>query len=267
MTSVSFVVGRPSAVWGRGHAPIPDRHIPFNVILYVESGSYLVTREGRTVRVRPGEAFCVPPLVEHTVEIDEPSVIRWAHLSYTGEDGRDRLSDFCLPPVFTGETAARIGELLPRVVKAAGAHDTVTAVAFERYALDLLHTILCDPAVRPLDAVSAGGAFAGAACAYLQARLDGDFSVAAMAEAFYMSVATLRRRFQENFACSPQAYYTRLKMTRAAEWLLREKDAGIAGIAERAGFADPAYFIRAFRRYFGASPARYRAAFFADKTE
>lgn len=265
MTSVSFVTGR-ATVEHHGHLPIRDRHIPFNVILYVERGSYLLTRGGRTVRVRPGEAFCVPPLIGHTVEIDEVSVIRWAHISFTGEDGRDRLSGFRTPPVFTGETAARIGELLPHVVRSAGAEDTVTTVAFERYALELLYTILRDPAVLPVEPTSVGS-FAADAYAYLRDHEEGEFSVRGMAEAFFLSVATLRRWFRDAFACSPQQYYVRMKMTRAAEWLVRERDTGVAVIARRAGFADPSYFTRAFRRYFGKSPARYRKEYFADKGE
>jgi AraC-like DNA-binding protein len=46
-------------------------------------------------------------------------------------------------------------------------------------------------------------------------------------------------------------------MANAAE-LLKEGTFSLAEISERIGFNDYYYFIRAFRKYYGITPSRYR---------
>ncbi len=67
----------------------------------------------------------------------------------------------------------------------------------------------------------------------------------------------LERVFAQVCGVSPMAYFTDLRLGHAA-LLLRSTSKPIAQIAEESGFADPAYFTRAFRKKYGASPRQSR---------
>ena len=65
------------------------------------------------------------------------------------------------------------------------------------------------------------------------------------------------RLFTAHQGVSPARYLTRLRMEEAAR-LLRSDPAPIKVIAGRSGFADPNYFGKVFRRYFGIGPRDFR---------
>lgn len=63
--------------------------------------------------------------------------------------------------------------------------------------------------------------------------------------------------FQAEFRCSPSDYLTRFRIQRACQ-LLCHSTLSVSAVAVSAGFADPFYFSRAFRREVGCSPSAYR---------
>lgn len=80
---------------------------------------------------------------------------------------------------------------------------------------------------------------------------------AALASAYGMSVATLRRRLAAE-GQSLQQVKASLRKERAIAWLA-EEGVSMAQIAERLGFADESSFYRAFRQWFGSNPGHYRS--------
>jgi AraC-like DNA-binding protein len=71
------------------------------------------------------------------------------------------------------------------------------------------------------------------------------------------SSRTLKRRLADQ-GTSYSALSQEVWLARAEQYLLRT-DESLEAIAERLGFSDAASFIRAFRRWTGQTPARYRA--------
>ena len=72
-----------------------------------------------------------------------------------------------------------------------------------------------------------------------------------------VSRSCLYRAFQAEFCCSPSDYLTRFRIQRACQLLLHSS-LSVSAVAVSAGFADPFYFSRAFRREVGCSPSAYR---------
>jgi AraC-like DNA-binding protein len=96
--------------------------------------------------------------------------------------------------------------------------------------------------------------------AYITTRLgDPDLCVSAVSEALGMSISSLYRAFEGEPCTLSQLVWTqRLEGARVA---LLDRSRGNKSIKEVAfewGFADPAYFSRAFRRRFGTSPSTLR---------
>ncbi|GGF96119.1 hypothetical protein GCM10010912_46310 [Paenibacillus albidus] len=67
----------------------------------------------------------------------------------------------------------------------------------------------------------------------------------------------LQRRFKQEKLLGPMEYVIQLRME-SAERMLRHTDATIGEIAERTGYHDMYYFSRAFKKYYGVPPQRYR---------
>ncbi|MCM0613979.1 AraC family transcriptional regulator [Marinobacter sediminum] len=78
-----------------------------------------------------------------------------------------------------------------------------------------------------------------------------------VAGTLFMSERTLKRRLQEENA-SFQNLVDQVRLARAGE-LLRNTGMNLRQIADSLGYADAANFTRAFKRWTGTSPSRYRA--------
>lgn len=80
----------------------------------------------------------------------------------------------------------------------------------------------------------------------------------ALAGAVGWSRATLSRRFGAEVGESPMGYLTRLRLAKGADLLLSDREATVASVAGRVGYATPFAFSAAFKRHFGASPRDFR---------
>ncbi|WP_435159301.1 helix-turn-helix transcriptional regulator [Amycolatopsis sacchari] len=83
------------------------------------------------------------------------------------------------------------------------------------------------------------------------------WTLADLANAVHLSPSQLGRVFVDAFGKTPIAYLTMVRTERMAA-LLRQTDETIAGVARRAGWGDPDYAARQFRRSIGLTPRQYR---------
>lgn len=95
------------------------------------------------------------------------------------------------------------------------------------------------------------------ALTYIQANLDGDLSLEALAAVAGCSPPYFARRFATVMAETPKQYTSRLRLERAALRLILLDD-GILEIALDCGFANHETFTRAFRQRFDTSPLAFR---------
>lgn len=84
-------------------------------------------------------------------------------------------------------------------------------------------------------------------------------SAAEVARAFGIAERTLRRQLSAE-STSLRSIVDAVRFTKAAR-LLENSDQSVETIALTLGYAEPASFIRAFQRWSGAAPARYRRDF------
>ncbi|WP_460527022.1 helix-turn-helix transcriptional regulator [Flindersiella endophytica] len=93
--------------------------------------------------------------------------------------------------------------------------------------------------------------------AYVADHFAGPLTLAELAMVAGVSPTHLCHLFSDAVGLSPLQYLQRFRMRRARA-LLETTDLVVADIGRRVGFADPAYFSRAFRRLEGMTPSRYR---------
>ena len=74
-----------------------------------------------------------------------------------------------------------------------------------------------------------------------------------------MSLRSFFRRWSEHFEESPTRFIQKLKVDEAAR-LLRETGMPVASVAAFVNLGDTSYFSKVFRKWYGVSPGKYRAA-------
>lgn len=92
---------------------------------------------------------------------------------------------------------------------------------------------------------------------HIQANLDGDLSLEALAAVAGCSPPYFARRFAAMMVETPKQYTSRLRLERAALRLVLLDD-GVLEIALDCGFSNHETFSRAFRRRFGVAPLAFR---------
>lgn len=92
---------------------------------------------------------------------------------------------------------------------------------------------------------------------FLQAHLDGDPTIAQLAEECGLSAGYFARAFRESSGLSPHQWLLRQRVGHARELLLDGR-LGLAEIAVACGFVDQSHFTRVFTRFERDSPGRWR---------
>jgi AraC-like DNA-binding protein len=102
-----------------------------------------------------------------------------------------------------------------------------------------------------------GGATQRIAAAIARIRQDvtQPLRIAELAREVGMSVSGFHAHFKAVTAMSPGQFQTQLRL-QEARWLLLGEHLDAASAGARVGYADPAYFTRAYKRLFGAPPMR-----------
>ena len=83
-------------------------------------------------------------------------------------------------------------------------------------------------------------------------------SLESVAAYVHKTPAYISRVFKNELGCNFSDYLTEKRMRRAAQ-LLAQPDGKVYRIAAQCGYADTSNFIRVFKRFYGVSPAEYRA--------
>lgn len=107
---------------------------------------------------------------------------------------------------------------------------------------------------------SQGGAksdMVDAVATYISAHYRQNLELKELAALAGCSVRQLQRRFKQEKELGPMEYVIQLRMESASR-MLRHTDAPIGEIADKMGYRDMYYFSRAFKKYFGVPPQRYR---------
>jgi AraC family transcriptional regulator len=94
---------------------------------------------------------------------------------------------------------------------------------------------------------------------YIEANLDQEIGLAALAETAGMSSHYFSELFKQSVHLSPHQYVLRRRIERARR-LLNDPTLTVLEAAVRSGFSDQSHFTKIFRRIVGVTPTGYRAA-------
>jgi AraC family transcriptional regulator len=92
---------------------------------------------------------------------------------------------------------------------------------------------------------------------FIDARLDGDLSIAELAEACELSRSHFSRAFKQSFGVTPHRWLTQRRVELAKARMIETK-APLSQIALDCGFSDQSHFTRVFSTVVNMSPALWR---------
>lgn len=203
---------------------------------------------GETIQLGPGVVFLVPPQRRHGEDSRDNIDIVFIGLRGALLDGT---SDRKIRRVENDRLAAQAEEFWRRAVGQAGGLVGPT--------LDGLARGILAEFMRSLDARSPAREARQIedVARLMRQRLAEDMSVTDLARRMRLSADYFSRLFKQHTGSPPGAYLAGLRMQQAMQ-LLEHSELPVSQVANGAGYADPLYFSRAFRRAVGCSPLQYR---------
>ncbi len=241
---------------GPGYRCAPRTLADEYVFIYTEAGQGTVRAGEAQTRAGPGDAFLLPPGLEHEYGTAGPCWhLLWFHC--TGPlPGELRL------PCWIPPTPCGAGSPLPRLVEAIvlelAGQQPYCALAARSYAEAALVEL-----ARSYAATGSGGwqsesrRLAEQLAGYVTTHLAEPVNLSQLARALHVSPRHLARLCRLLLGQSPRQYVLALKLAEAKRLLLTTH-LTVAEVAARVGIQDPYYFSRLFRQKVGQSPTAFR---------
>lgn len=246
---------------GLGHRtgripPIVDRVLPYSAALFVTAGAGWVApgqREGGDLlSVAAPAVLFLPGGVPHSyapgpdgwqedwVLFEGPAVAAYEELGYLSRRH----------PVQAAGDPLRLSQLFSALLEVARSGRP----AADAEMVGPLHQLVVALGSRPTIQTKA------AVLARLRQLAPGPLPIAGYPQETGLSRYELQRIVHAEAGCSLKEYVSRARID-AAQLFLANSEIPVSQVAHRSGFADPAYFSRAFSKRVGMSPRAFRRAF------
>lgn len=242
-----FPVRGLAVTYRDGH--VLDRHThPWAQLVYAASGTMRVSTPAAAWLVPPTRAIWLPGGTPHEILMRGTVAMRTLYLAPADEDAR-------LATCRAIEVAPLLRELILHIVRIGMLDvDNPGHARMEGLLVDLLAAGETAPLELPLPADARARGFAER----LLAEPGSEASLAELARGAGASLRTLQRLFLAETGLSLDAWRGRARMQQAVVSL--SNGAPVTEAALDAGYQSASAFIAAFKRTFGSTPGRYRAA-------
>ncbi|MDQ8202811.1 AraC family transcriptional regulator [Pelagicoccus sp. SDUM812003] len=233
---------------------IERESFPYFALEYIAGGDWEIRFSEGKRRLGPGAVICYGPGVRYSMRPLSDAGLSKYFVDFTGEEMEARLRRIGLPPgsermVFQHRW---LRDLFDQLIDTrrfdAQARERISAMT-----LDLLLERLPNHFAGEQRKTQAWQSFERCR-AYLSEHYARAQSLSSVAEACGVSPAYLSRLFNRFSNESPKAFLDRLKMSRAAQELLRG-NVQVKEAAAEAGYEDVFHFSRVFKKRFGLPPS------------
>jgi AraC-like DNA-binding protein len=196
------------------------------------------------------------PGVLHRYQIFSPRTAQFiiypAEVAKVFELANMELKQFAFPFEMTASIKASLDELL---LCESQVHELGAADRIDQIAVRLISEVLMQN--RPSEQVLPNHNKMRQIAAYIDEHINENIDCASLAKMWGISLRSLFRHWKEVYNDTPSQYLQKRRMEFARNLLLRT-DMDIAQTAESAGFSSLGYFIQAYKRYYGVTPAMFR---------
>ena len=229
---------------------------PFSVIQYTIAGHGNLRFENRTFRLHPGETMltCIPH--NHRYWVEEGGSWEFFWISLNGEEAM-RIQQAVLEtsgPVLKlkPETIDEMALCLEELLSTRAETPARASMIAYKVTMLLYDDVFGTRSIPPVETRAMQRVIH-----YIDENLEGALPVEQLAAVSGFSRAHFSRLFAQSEGMPP-AEYVLLRRLRLSTRLLSSSDYTIKQVAGMAGFSDPNYFAKVFRRYFRVNPTEFR---------
>ena len=237
------------------------------VLHFVAEGKGILKGPFGTLEVPAGGLFCIRPgdLCCYIADDETPWEYYW--VGFNGTEARRLMS---LTPFTDGvqlifpENTDRLRRCLKRIYDARGNGAAAEARMLGGLYL-FLGTLMEEPGGGQLHQ-STAKQYVDQAVRYISHNFSRDITIEDIADSVGISPSHLYRVFSQEMDMPPTRFLTNYRITEACA-LLRDGGMTIGEVAASAGFKDPLYFSRVFKKVKGISPTAYERKKAGEKKE
>ncbi|NJL70287.1 MAG: helix-turn-helix domain-containing protein [Candidatus Competibacteraceae bacterium] len=232
--------------------------VPTCRFILITGGEVEYTVEQHTSRLKAGTAVFVPPWVWRTWTVPRRLDLLWVVFQAGPGISKDLVGDIEVKPAQFAWLVSRMESLFQL-----WSHKEEPTAVFEAELKAILARFFCDPQVdaamaRMTESYAATyHASVLQAMVWLRAHYAESNALAVMQAQVALHPDYFRDLFHQQVHQTPNQYLTQLRL-RAARHFLSESAISIKEVATKTGFADPQYFTRAYRKFWGYPPSKER---------
>ncbi len=234
-----------------------------HILIYNRSGTGRAFIRNRSWVIPPQHILIIPAGIPHSYGADEsaPWSIYWMHFS--GKSALQIIEILQISkesPLLSVQGIEGLFSLFESTLElAAQSNDPSDAAILSEYLLHIVNRLrhMLHKRARPEPRIDPR---IQAAMDYMRNNLTRSCSLNEFASTVSLSVPQFSALFRSHSGTSPLRFFARLRVQRAAQWLI-ESELPVSAVAEKIGYQDSFYFCRVFRKYIGLSPRQYRRHF------
>lgn len=243
------------------------------VLHYISKGSGTYYFDDKTIHLERGDLFLLFPDEITTYQSDNSDP--WSYY-WLGISGRKAKEYFSYSKIHTTkfiqdktDKSKQIGDLMALAVEYTN-KDMGNQIQNETFYLSTVYNVLYKLSHNfPIDQTSLFTNQTQSICQLAKRNIDkrykDNLTIQNLANDLNVSRSYLSKNFQKYYHTSPKAYLMEVRMERAKQ-LLKITDEPINIIGKSVGYPDSLGFSRAFKKYFGIAPSKYRKNIDSDKT-
>lgn len=208
---------------------------------YVVSGFGTFHYQGKIYQIHPGEIFVIPPWIETYYEADAENPWNYIWIGFTT---KEKLPEILSQPVFSCPNAMEIFEKMKQCSRMQNGRSAFLA------------SCLWELMAALLDQNEPNHDFIDEAISYMHSQYTGAISINKLAKQLNIDRSYFSNAFTKRVGASPQAYLVNLRMTKAAELMVKHNlTPSVAACS--VGYSDLQHFSNTFKKHFGMSPRAY----------
>ncbi|MDA3961706.1 MAG: AraC family transcriptional regulator [Planctomycetota bacterium] len=252
-----YHTGIEKCLHGHSCGPALRDHYLFHLVL---AGHGCFKPPGQEFHLSTGDGFLIVPdrISSYRADLDQPWHYAWFAVhgsragAYFAEAGLHEHA-----PVVRLTKHGVVSEALT-TLRQQSAHQAPVSLTEKRLLFTILDALRSQRADTTIPTqVQAGDELVSRAIDLMHCQLSQPLTVNHLAQRLGVSRSHLHQACVNSLGHGPKHHLTNLRMNQAVD-LLRDPDLAIQVIAESVGYIDPLQFSRAFRRFIGESPSRFR---------
>lgn len=222
----------------------------YSRIYYIIDGSAYIEYDNKRITLTRGNWYLIPAGLSFVARCEDKMEHLYFHLTLSGDNEIDLLSEFSEPHFFADNTNPHIF-----YKKFLESKSLFAAITIKQNIYQIILKFMELTSIKPK--MTKFSPCIEKAVAFINNNLFRKLNLSTIANYVHVSKSTLTTKFKNELKITIQEYIQSQKMSKAEE-IIKNSDMAISEISERLGFSDQFYFSRCFKQSFGISPREYR---------